>query len=405
MQQVLWGKVQQQNNGNRIAIALSGGGSRAMAFHLGCLRALHQVGILQRCETLSCVSGGSVLGAMYVTHQGSFASFEANVRAQLSQGFTRQTIATAFTTSEGLKAILSTLILISYRLLYLCLLPIVWTIRLGAQFLGNVSIRPAESISPRRFASRTTVLERTFDQNLFNRKAMKDLDGVVPKFVAVATELRTGTAFYFTPGESGCWRFGKVNPDRIKIARAVAASAAYPLFLPALDEVFEFNRNDGSARRDRVTLTDGGVYDNLGLSPLWPDRNPSIGVDIPKPNIVIACRAGYGLRFGRPTNSLATRMAASFYTSFDRSQNAALKRLFDLKKAGKLQAIVLPYIGQADDRLANAPTDLIRREDVADYPTNFGPMTEDWIEKLSKRGEQVTLAVLRQHNPELIFQQ
>jgi len=396
--------LQQANENDRIGIALSGGGSRAMAFHLGCLKALHQVGILQRCEVLSCVSGGSVLGAMYITHEGSFASFEAKVRKQLGQGFVRQTLTTAFTSSEGLKAMFASLILTSYRLLYLCLLPIIWVIRLGAQFLGKISIGPAGSMSPRRFASRTTILERTFNQNLFDGKTLKDLDGVAPKFVAIATELRTGTAFYFTPGESGCWRFGRVNPGQIRIARAVAASAAYPLFLPALDEVFEFNRNDGSARRERVTLTDGGVYDNLGLSPLWPDRDPNIGVSIPKPNIIIACRAGYGLRFGRPTNSLATRMAASFYTSFDRSQNAALKRLFDLKKAGELKAIMLPYIGQADDRLANAPTDLIRREDVADYPTNFGPMTEDWIEKLSKRGEQVTLAVLRQHNPELIGQ-
>ena len=30
-------------NGERIALALSGGGSRAIAFHLGCLRALHEL--------------------------------------------------------------------------------------------------------------------------------------------------------------------------------------------------------------------------------------------------------------------------------------------------------------------------------------------------------------------------
>jgi predicted acylesterase/phospholipase RssA len=31
-----------------IGLTLSGGGTRAMAFHLGCMRALHEVGILQR---------------------------------------------------------------------------------------------------------------------------------------------------------------------------------------------------------------------------------------------------------------------------------------------------------------------------------------------------------------------
>ena len=53
-----------------IAISLSGGGARAMAFHLGCLRALHTAGLLERADVLSCVSGGSVIGAIYVTHDG-----------------------------------------------------------------------------------------------------------------------------------------------------------------------------------------------------------------------------------------------------------------------------------------------------------------------------------------------
>ena len=40
----------------KIALALSGGGARAMAFHLGCLRALHDLGILDRVRVLSTVS-------------------------------------------------------------------------------------------------------------------------------------------------------------------------------------------------------------------------------------------------------------------------------------------------------------------------------------------------------------
>ena len=87
-----------------------------------------------------------------------------------------------------------------------------------------------------------------------------------------------------------------------------------------------------SSQDDRVTLTDGGVYDNLGVAPLWPDRDPSISVAIPKPDIIVACRAGYGLRFGLPTVTLLGRMTASFYTTLDRAQNAALKRLYDLTR-------------------------------------------------------------------------
>jgi hypothetical protein len=46
-------------------------GSRAIAFHLGCL---------------STVSGGSVISAYLHSHRGDFASFEANIRKLLAQG-------------------------------------------------------------------------------------------------------------------------------------------------------------------------------------------------------------------------------------------------------------------------------------------------------------------------------
>src|SRR5216683_6950923 len=70
----------------KIGLALSGGGSRAIAFHLGCLRALNQLGLLDRVVVLSTVSGGSVIGACFQAHRGDFASFEAKIRDLLSQG-------------------------------------------------------------------------------------------------------------------------------------------------------------------------------------------------------------------------------------------------------------------------------------------------------------------------------
>lgn len=373
-----------------------------MAFHLGCLRALHISGLLARADVLSCVSGGSVIGAMYVTHDGPFESFEKKVRETLRTGFVRPALRTALTSREGLKAVFCRIGLLGHRVRRFLTAPLRWIAFGLFSLIGMPKEEKACPTVPRRFASRTTILEETFDRLLFQGCTLKDIAHRKPKFVAVAAELRTGTAFYFSPSESGCWRFGKVNPDRIRVARAVAASAAYPLLLPALDDDYTFNKSDGSARIERVTLTDGGIYDNLGLAPLWPDRDPAISVALPKPNVIIACRAGYGLRFAMPTVTLLGRMTASFYTTLDRAQNAALKRLYDLQDAGKLQAVVLPYLGQADNRLACAPPDLVKREEVDAYPTDFKAMSDDWIERLSKRGEQVTLAVLQEHHPELL---
>ena len=387
----------------RVGIALSGGGSRAIAFHLGCLRTLHHLGVLERARVLATVSGGSVIGAMYVAHQGTFEEFEADVRQVLRRGFVRPAMRTALTTAEGLKAILALLVLLA-----------AWLVGTPFRIIGALteqfSSRPQaerkrsapDGWLPRRFASRTTVLLRAFDSVLFHGRTLGSLRRDRPAWIAIAAELRTGAAFYFGRSDAGCWRFGTTDPSTIRLAHAVAASAAYPLLLPALDELVTFRRRDGSLVTERIALSDGGVYDNLGLSPLWPRRDPQVGVQVEPVDTIIACRAGYGLRTIAPSLFVKARMLAAFATVHARAQNATMTRLFDLKDAGRLQAFVLPYLDQDDRRLKYPPSDLIRREQVAGYPTNFSAMSDKWIDRLSIRGEQLTLALIREHAPGLL---
>jgi predicted acylesterase/phospholipase RssA len=49
----------------KVGVALSGGGFRASLFHIGVLARLAECNVLRRVEVLSCVSGGSILGAYY----------------------------------------------------------------------------------------------------------------------------------------------------------------------------------------------------------------------------------------------------------------------------------------------------------------------------------------------------
>jgi predicted acylesterase/phospholipase RssA len=50
---------------SRVGICLSGGGYRAALFHLGALRRLHEVGVLQQITDVSSVSGGSLRSALW----------------------------------------------------------------------------------------------------------------------------------------------------------------------------------------------------------------------------------------------------------------------------------------------------------------------------------------------------
>ena len=181
-----------------------------------------------------------------------------------------------------------------------------------------------------RFASRTTLLEAALDDLLFKHASLNDLPAQ-PHLVVNATELRTGSAFRFGTMESGSWRWGKLHRNEVSVAHAVAASAAYPLFLPAFDETLTFDK-DGALNSARVILTDGGIYDNLGLGCLWPDRSADVSLNVIPVDTIICCSAGYGLRQDPPSQFMFARMLSVFSTIFDRAQNASIHRLHEAKR-------------------------------------------------------------------------
>ncbi len=61
---------------NDLGLSLSGGGYRAAAFHLGTMRALHKMQVLEKIDVLSTISGGSITGAAYCLYKGDYPSFE-----------------------------------------------------------------------------------------------------------------------------------------------------------------------------------------------------------------------------------------------------------------------------------------------------------------------------------------
>lgn len=384
----------------KIGLALSGGGSRAMAFHLGCLRALDRLGLLRRIDVLSTVSGGSVIGAFFHAHDGDFASFEAKMREILSQGLARR-MYRKLISPLGLKVAAAFALIGTVAVVVALIRTMVGILKL---ITPSSLARHFESFDLRsplhRCASRTSLLEAVLDELLFGGALMSDLRPK-PHLVINATELRTGSAFRFGTKESGSWRWGKLHRNDASVAHAVAASAAYPLFLPAFDETFTFD-NNGALRAERVILTDGGIYDNLGLGCLWPDRSPDVSLNVTPVDTIICCSAGYGLRREPPSQFMLARMSSVFGALFDRAHNASIHRLHEAQRSGQIKHFIFPYLGQLDKTLPAPPSDLVRREEAHSYPTDFNAMPREWIDRLSIRGEQLTLCLARAYIPHLI---
>ncbi|MCY4399336.1 MAG: ThiF family adenylyltransferase [Gemmatimonadetes bacterium] len=379
-----------------VGLALSGGGSRAIAFHLGCFRALHDLGLLARLQVISSVSGGSVISAMYAYSSESFSDFDERVVELLRRGLQREILRESVRPDSIRKTAQAQLMI-------------------GAAFVTRVLrrlVRSAFSLEagrprplPPRSFSRSEAFRDALGGSLFGETLMKDVARGSLETVINATELRTGSAFRFGSRESGCWRFGSIAPESAFVADAVAASAAYPLFLPALDRRYRFGettQSGVSVDTSRVLLSDGGIFENLGVSPLEPGREPSISTNVFDPDYIICCDAGTGL-FDDDSHpmSLVTRMHRSFLTVFRKVQDATRNRLHRLAEWGEISGFALSYLGQVDRELPLVPPGMPSREEVRDYPTDFAPMKQADLDRLALRGELLTRFLVAYYLPDM----
>ncbi len=365
-----------------IGLALSGGGSRAVAFHLGCLRALNDLGLLDRIGVISTISGGSFIGAYFAyTPYKSFSEFDANIYRFLRMGLQKHIVLEMLKPGNLLSSGINGL-----------------TAKVD-NFLSSVRRKEPSML---RFPTRTDMFIDILNREVFANLKMSANRRNNMDVVIGACELRRGTAFRFGNKKAGDWKHGELVDWDMDVALAVAASAAYPLLLPALDRKWKF-RKSGQETYHRVLLTDGGVYDNLGLQVLEPGRNSEISIHTFSCDYLIVCNAGTGQDdgLGAPVD-LIPRVARSFEIAHRRVQESAMHRLHNLKEKGQIKGFVMPYLGQQDTNLKNAPTNFISRSAVVNYPTDFAPMTNEWIEKLAGRGEQLTRNLIDCYLTELL---
>jgi len=385
-----------------IGLALSGGGSRAIAFHLGCMRALHDRGALSKVSVLSTVSGGSIIGALWAYSDLEFDEFDIEIRKLLRTGLTKGIIRQTLFSLETIKILLTNVVSGAPALLGDLFL-------LAGYFLSLLSFRSnpfplvANWISKtcRRYSSRSTAFERHLRKNIFGSIRLDQVQKPNLQVVINASELRTGTAFRYGSKETGSWRLGVIQDHVPMVSQAVASSAAFPAFLPTFDQIHSFKDKSG-VQNKRVLISDGGVYENLGISCLVPGRSSAFATNVHEIDFIISCDAGQGVPLGDLfVYHWGGRMNAAVESIYRRATNQGYRLLHDLAENDQITGFLLPYLGQQDASLPHRPSNLIGRSQVVNYPTDFSAMTESNIELLSQRGEQLTRILIEHYHPEL----
>ncbi len=223
-----------------IALCLSGGGYRAMLFHLGALWRLNEWGYLPKLARISSVSGGSITAGVLGFKWNKLA-FDASSVAQAFDAEVVQPVRhlAGKTIDEG-------------------------------SIVGGIFL-------PGSIADKVTDAYR---KHLFGESTLQDLPPDPPRFVINATNVQSGALWRFSRPYMADYRVGLITDPTLELAVAVAASSAFPPVLSPLRlelDATSYEPPSGQASEDLhrepfttdVVLTDGGVYDNLGLETAW----------------------------------------------------------------------------------------------------------------------------------------
>lgn len=238
-----------------IGLALSGGGTRAASFHLGCLSYLEKVDLLSQLKMLSTVSGGTFTGAKYVVslvNKQQFRDFFEEFYFLLRD--------TEFL-KEGLKHLVK-----------------------------------SRGVVPSGRQNAIVSAAQVYDETLLQTDGGKSvlfgsiLDSDIPiqEVIFNATDFHSGVAFRFQKSADPRAKIGnyfvwvsKEAAKMIRVADIVAASSCIPPgFEPMVfpvDFVWPGNtvppdvlhaREDVEEDVESVPLMDGGIYDNTGIDSL-----------------------------------------------------------------------------------------------------------------------------------------
>jgi NTE family protein len=347
-----------------MAICLSGGGFRATLFHLGALRRLNELGVLAGVQTITSVSGGSIMSAYLIQRLrpwpaagAPMPNWEVRMAAPV-RAFTGRNLRTGPLARR--------------------LLPWNW-------------LKPGVAVE---------ALAARYSRALPGLH-VADLPAS-PHFVFCSTDMAFGVNWVISRDRMGDYQAGYATPPpNWPLGRVVAASSCFP---PAFDplpaqvppDVLSGGKVLPSADRDGLIrtlgLTDGGVYDNMGLEPVWKDHQ-----------VVLVSDGGATFNFSPSTNPL-TQLPR--YPSIMENQARALRKRWLIANflKGELDGTYWGIGSHVEDYLSGAAgySRALVDQVVSQVRTDLDAFSEAERAVLENHGYLLADVALQRHLPRLL---
>ncbi|TAJ13752.1 hypothetical protein DMA11_07815 [Marinilabiliaceae bacterium JC017] len=304
----------------KLGLALSGGGFRAAAFHLGTLRKLQTLGILDKVEVLSTISGGSITGALYALNIDNFTEFEKKLRTGLKKSM--------LTTSWLLVGLVGPILLVlPFFLAYWAWWALIFYIPIILLFIKyQFNILPLGKL-----------IEKRYGTTFYGKNELQDLPDK-PLLAINSTNVETGRPFTFSREKMNDSFYeypgaGK-KPILFKhklfpVSRAVMASTCVPFAFTPVKIGKQYFKDKKDIGKIDPTLIDGGVYDNQGIHKLsHPGSSYECGT-------IIVSDAGTGFK---PVTKMNNTLVLLIQTS-----NLFMNRIKNIQFMGNV--ILNKYLG------------------------------------------------------------
>jgi NTE family protein len=338
-----------------------------MLFHLGGLWRLNEDGLIRMLKRVSSVSGGSITAAVLGSR---WADLKFNPSG-IAQALVEVLVAPVRELARH-------------------------TIDVGS-VLGGL-LNPFSTIADSVAAA--------YRKHLFGDRTLQDLPGnpTEPFFIINATNVQTGALWRFARPYMGDYRVGLVKNPAIELAIAVGASSAFPPFLSPVhlkvNETFEPDAIadlQSSPYTTNVVLSDGGVYDNLGLEPAFKMYDTILVAD-----------GGAKLSPESEPHSDWARHSYRVFELVDNQVRNLRKRLllaaYQDETGNPLTSRKGAYWGIRTNILDYKQTDALNMDcphsrtlELAAVPTRLEAMPDDLQERLINWGYAVCDAAIRRH--------
>jgi len=272
----------------KIGLALSGGGFRASLFHIGTLLRLAELDILRNVQVISTVSGGSIIGMYY------YLEVKKLLESKNNDGISKQeyidlVLRIKKNFSRAIRENNIRMLAFQKKLNQNL------TEKLGELYQEKLYDPIFEDDTPIKNMSELKIkpkIDGTNQSEFIPEFHNFELENKVPRIIVNATLLNNGHNWQFTAegmGENpymvdelletntlyafeyykkidGLSKDDYLDKD-ISIAKAIASSSAVPVLFDPIDlKDFDYEKPDV------LRLSDGGLYDNLGLSSLLADE-------------------------------------------------------------------------------------------------------------------------------------